>query len=88
MKIFIQALIASFLVHIIYFLSPIVIGYIQTNFYTPDITTAYENVNYLQNEGTFGGIMMINPFFVILSFLGVALLYGFIIIFFKKIRFK
>ncbi|MFL0366186.1 hypothetical protein ACH0BF_24655 [Pseudobacillus sp. 179-B 2D1 NHS] len=85
MKTFIQALFGSFIIHVIYILSPILIGYMKTRLYTPDVTNAFENVEYLQNEVAFGGIVKGSPWFLFISYLGVAIICGLVIILYKKL---
>ncbi|WP_081904146.1 hypothetical protein [Brevibacillus thermoruber] len=53
-----RAIIFSVSVNLLYyFLLPILSGLFLTHFYVPDITEAYEEVNYLQNEVAFGVII-------------------------------
>ena len=53
-----RAIIFSVSVNLLYyFLLPILTGLFLTHFYVPDITDAYEEVNYLQNEVAFGVII-------------------------------
>ena len=68
----------------IYILVPILIGYIKTRLYKPDVTNAFDNVQYLQNEVAFGGIMKVSPWFLFISYLGVAIICGIVIILYKK----
>ncbi|MGC5327524.1 hypothetical protein [Brevibacillus sp. SYSU BS000544] len=56
-KLLIKALIFSLLFTLlVLFLLPMASGMILTYFYTPDIVNSYENVQYLQNEVSFGVI--------------------------------
>ncbi|MFK2826893.1 hypothetical protein QYG89_14655 [Bacillus sp. B190/17] len=87
MKIMIQALAGSFFIHIVYFLSSFIIGYIKTIFYQPDISGTYNTVETLQNEVAFGGVV-IHPFLFISSFFGMAIICGVLIIFLKKVMIK
>jgi quinol-cytochrome oxidoreductase complex cytochrome b subunit len=82
-KIVIQALILSFLVHIVYFLGMFLVGYFQTISYKPDIKNAWQSVDYLQNEVAFG--VSISPLSYLLSFLGVTFVCGIIIFLYKKL---
>jgi quinol-cytochrome oxidoreductase complex cytochrome b subunit len=83
MKIVVQALILSFLLHIVYFLGMFLVGYFRTMSYKPDIKNAWQSVDELQNEVAFG--VSISPLSYILSFLGVALVCGIIIFLYKKL---
>lgn len=72
MKTVLQAFICSIIIHLIYLTSTLIIGYIKTKNYTPDISSAYENVEMLQNEVAFG--QGVSPFFIGISFIGFTLL--------------
>lgn len=54
MKLFLHGAIGSFAIHVIYFVSILVIGYIKTLNYTPDIEGSWNSVYSLQNEVAFG----------------------------------
>lgn len=82
MKTIIQSLIASFITHILYFGGMMLVGYIQTKKYVPDINHAWEDVEVLQNEVAFGAVG--SPLFFIFTFVGVALVSGLIIFLYKK----
>ena len=83
MKIVIQALIASVVIHLVYVIYTIGIGFIQTMLYKPDISRQWEEVNYLQNEVAFG--MVGSPIFLVFTFIGTALICG---IFIKLFQLK
>ncbi|MCR2823770.1 hypothetical protein [Lederbergia panacisoli] len=80
MKILIQALLISLAVHLLYFGGSILYGYILTKNYTPDI----ENAVGLDSEVAFG--YAVDPFFFILTFLGVAFFCGILIYVIKKYK--
>ena len=70
MKMIIQALLASLLIHVVYIISMISIGYFQTKAYVPGNAIAFHKVDMLQNEVAFG--VVVSPLFGVLSFIGVA----------------
>jgi hypothetical protein len=81
MKTVLQAVIASIILHIIYILSIIGIGYIKTIYYKPDMQG---EVYLLQNEVAFGTV--ISPYAYIISLLGVSIICASIIFLYKKIK--
>ncbi|NHM34036.1 hypothetical protein [Neobacillus terrae] len=60
MKLMIQAFIASVIIHLIYFVCTVGLGFIKTKFYKPNIYSKWEKIEHLQNEVAFG--MAISPF--------------------------
>ncbi|MEH7383367.1 hypothetical protein V7138_23105 [Bacillus sp. JJ1533] len=78
----IQAFIASVMIHFIYFVCTVGIGYIKTKFFNPDISSEWEKVEYLQNEVVFG--MVISPFIFVYSLVGITIICGIIIYPYKK----
>lgn len=88
LKNLVLALIGSFVIHMIYILSPILIGYVKTILYKPDLTSAQDNVEYLQNEVAFGGIITDGSGFLLISYLFVTMVCGFSIILYKKFMSK
>ena len=48
MKLFIQAGIGSIVIHVIYFMGMLLIGYIKTMNYTPDIEGSWESITHLR----------------------------------------
>jgi hypothetical protein len=84
MKLFIQAAIGSIAIHAIYFASILIIGYIKTLNYTPDIEGSWNSVDPLQNESAFG--MTGSPFFFFFTFIGVTLFCKVLIVFYRKVK--
>jgi hypothetical protein len=82
MKVVLQAIIGSIVIHVIYIVGMVLVGYIKTRNYKPDIAVASDKVEILQNEVVLGKV--ISPGFVLLSFVGVAVICGFIIFLYKK----
>ncbi|MGE8207804.1 hypothetical protein ACQKP0_25385 [Heyndrickxia sp. NPDC080065] len=72
-----QAIIISFIIHIIYFMSNFLSGYVKTKSYQPDWESAYKNVDNLQNEVTFG--VATHPIFYLFTFIGITLFSGLIL---------
>lgn len=84
MKLFMRAAAVSIAIHAIYFLGMLLTGYIQTINYTPDMKDSWETVDTLQNEVTFG--MTVSPFIFIFTFIGVTMVCGMGIVFYRRIR--
>ena len=84
MKIVLQALIFSFLLHFIYIAGVLLTGYIQTKNYEPDIATSWKNVNVLQDEVAFGVIG--SPLVLIYTFIGLTLIFGLILYSNKRMK--
>ncbi|QFF97853.1 hypothetical protein PB01_02950 [Psychrobacillus glaciei] len=82
MKIILQAIIGSLLIHLIYIVYTFLGGYLKTKYYTPDITSTWDNVYVLQNEVAFG--MVSSPFFYVFSFLKVAIICAILIFTYEK----
>lgn len=83
MKTIMQALGISFIIHIIYFSLTLIVSYLQTRNYNPSIANGWTEVEMPQNEVVFGTVG--SPFFMLLSFIGVALISVFFIFFFGKV---
>lgn len=83
MKIMLQSFIGSIIIHFIYFITIMLVGYIKTKYYKPDIAGAWDKVETLQNEVAFGYV--ISPYFYLLSIVGVTIICGIIIFSYKKI---
>lgn len=86
MKIIIQAIIGSIIIHLAYFITVFLVGYIKTSLYKPNIPSEWGNVNTLQNEVAFG--IVVSPIFIILTFVGVAVICGIIIYLYKRLFFN
>ncbi|RHW43267.1 hypothetical protein D1B31_00915 [Neobacillus notoginsengisoli] len=71
MKNFIIAIIFSAGLHIIYFATMFLTGYVQTLNYKPDLAGKWESVTYLQNEVAFGYAGL--PVLYLFTFIGVVL---------------
>ncbi|WP_010095132.1 hypothetical protein [Ornithinibacillus scapharcae] len=71
MKTVLQASICSIVIHLIYTLTILIIDYIKTKNFTPDISNAYENLEMLQSEVAFGQI--VSPVFSIITFIAITL---------------
>ncbi|MGG7620568.1 hypothetical protein [Bacillus coreaensis] len=81
MKTVLQAVLASIILHIIYILNTIGIGYLKTMYYKPNL----QGEGYLlQNEVVF--VMVISPYIYLISLLGVSISCASIIVFYKKIK--
>lgn len=83
MKLFIQAISASVVIHFLYFAGVLLVGYIKSNNYQPDVTGARNQVDTLQTQVAFGYTG--SPFLFLFTFLEVALIIGMILFSFKKI---
>ncbi len=83
MKLFIQAISASVVIHFLYFAGVLLVGYIKTKNYQPDVKGAWDQVDTLQTQVAFGYTG--SPFLFLFTFLAVAMITGMIIFSFKKI---
>jgi L-asparagine transporter-like permease len=84
MKTIIKTLIISFVIHFIYIVGVLVVGYLQTRNYKSDIENAWDNVGVLQNEVAFGVIG--SPFILLYTFIGVALISGLTFFLYSKAK--
>lgn len=83
MKTVLQALIGSIAIHLVYMVGMMVVSYIKTRNYKPDIASAWDKVETLQNEVVFGRVN--SPFPYLLTFIGVTVICGIIIFLYKKL---
>lgn len=83
-----QSLIFSFVVNVLYFAGTIGYGFIKTIYYVPDVADGYQDVEYLQNEVSFGVISSpLTPIqFGIVSFLLINVLFILIKMVLVKLR--
>jgi hypothetical protein len=70
LKTVIQSLVVSFVIHLIYIVGIMIVGYIKTRNYKPDIANRWGKVETLQNEVAFGTLG--SPLFFLFTFIGVA----------------
>lgn len=84
MKLFKQAAACSIAIHVIYFLGVLLIGYIKTMNYTPDIEGSWKSVNTLQNEVAFG--VAGSPFLFIFTFIGITVFCEMVIVLYRRLR--
>jgi hypothetical protein len=83
MKVILQALIGSVVIHIIYFVSMMVVSYIKTRKYKPNLGNAWDHVETLQSEVVFGQVG--SPFLYLITFVGVTVICGIIMFSYKKL---
>ncbi|MFJ7510954.1 hypothetical protein ACIQW7_15990 [Peribacillus simplex] len=86
MRIVIQAFLGSIIIHALYFGSAIMVGFIKTSRYKPDIVNAWGQAGALQNETVFGNV--ISPSLYSMTFLGTALICAMAITSYNKIVIK
>lgn len=82
MKLFLQAISISALIHILYFTGVLLVGYIKTKNYQPDVEGGWGQVDMLQTQVAFGYTG--SPFMFLFTFSAVALVSGIIISLYKK----
>jgi len=82
-KLVLQAIIGSIVIHVVYSMGMMLVGYIKTKNYKPDFASAWDNVETLQSEVVFSKGS--SPFLYLLTFLGVAVICGIIIFSYKKL---
>ncbi|MEK3995926.1 hypothetical protein MKY29_14315 [Psychrobacillus sp. FSL K6-2365] len=83
MKLVLQAIIGSIVIHVVYSMGMMLVGYIKTRNYKPDFASAWDNVETLQSEVVFSKVS--SPFLYLFTFLGVAVICGIIIFSYKKL---
>lgn len=83
MKVVLQAIIGSIFIHAFYVVLMMLVGYIKTKAYKPDIENAWGIVENLQNEVEF--VSVTPPHLYVLSFLGVSVICGIIILSYEKL---
>lgn len=83
MKIIGQALLGAAMFHILYFLSSLAVGYVKTVTYRPNFSSAWENTGNLQSTVSFGTVT--SPVFYMGTFLATALVWGLMLIAYKKL---
>ncbi len=66
MKLFLQAIGASVVIHFLYFASGMLVGYIKTINYEPDVEGALDQLDTLQTQAAFGNTG--SPFMFFLPF--------------------
>ncbi|MGE7183958.1 hypothetical protein ACQKKK_08090 [Peribacillus sp. NPDC006672] len=84
MKLVLQAIIGSIVLHVLYIGSLMLVSIIKTKNYKPDIVSAWDKVDTLQKEVEIVG-KVITPYFYVLSFAGVAAICGITILIYRKI---
>ena len=84
LRLFLQAVIFSIVIHVIYIGGSLVHGLSQTWNFVPDIENAYENVTVLQNEVSFGYVG--SPMYLVFTFIVMALIGAAAIQLLKRIR--
>ncbi|WP_285767418.1 hypothetical protein [Peribacillus sp. SI8-4] len=83
MKVVLQAIIGSFSIHVIYAVVMMLVGYMKTKNYKPDIESAWDKAATLQNEVEF--VSVTPPYFYALSFLVVFVICGIVILSYEKV---
>lgn len=74
LQVVVLALAGSFLLHVSFYGLQFLYGYILTVLYVPDLSESWTNVQYLQNEVTFGVIATGIPWSLLFSYVAVAAL--------------
>ncbi len=82
LKMIIQSLVVSLIIHLIYIGGLLLAGYIKTRNYIPDLDHKWENVKLLQNDVAFG--ISVSPLTFLVSFFGVAIIYSLLSSAYKK----
>jgi uncharacterized membrane protein (DUF106 family) len=81
MKLIFQALIGSIVIHVIYIVGMMLVGYLKTKNYKPNMASSWDKAETLQSEVVFGRVS--SPFLYFISFLGVTLICGVVISLYK-----
>ncbi|PUB08195.1 menaquinol-cytochrome c reductase cytochrome b subunit [Paenisporosarcina sp. OV554] len=74
---------SSIAVHVVYIVGMVLVGYIKTKNYKPDIASAWDEVETLRKEVVF--VKVNSPFLYLFSFLGVAVICGIIIFSYRNL---
>lgn len=82
MKIIIQAIVASLVIHVIYLVGMLSSGFIKTLIYRPDIETAWKKIDILKSEVAFG--VTFSPYIIVLSFVSGTLVCWCFLLFIQK----
>jgi hypothetical protein len=82
MKVVSKSILFSLVIHVIFFVGMMLVGYFKTKFYTPDISKAWNDVHTLQSKAAFGFVY--SPMFLLISLIGIAIVSGLIINIFQK----
>jgi len=82
-KTVLQAVMSSVIIHLVYIVGQMVVGYIKTRNYKLDIVSARDKGETLQNDVVFG--KAISPFIYLLTFIGVTVICGIFIFLYKKL---
>lgn len=83
MKLVLQAIVGSIAIHIIYIVGMMIVSYIKTITYKPDLNNVWDNVDTLQKEVVLGKVN--SPFIYIYRFIAIALICGIIIFSYRKL---
>ncbi len=79
----VSLIIGSISIHVIYVVIMMLVGYIKTKNYKPDIESAWDKAATLQNEMEF--VSVTPPYLYVLSFLGVSVICGVVILSYEKL---
>ncbi|MDQ0229219.1 menaquinol-cytochrome c reductase cytochrome b subunit [Metabacillus malikii] len=79
MKLILQAFFCSIIIHIIYIVGMMLVSYIKTRNYKPDIASMWDKAETLQSEVVFGKVN--STFLSLYTFIGVTVICGIIIFF-------
>ncbi|MEX3623503.1 hypothetical protein [Viridibacillus arvi] len=82
MRLVLQAFIGSIVIHIVCFVGMMLVGYIKTRNYKPDISSVWDNGETLKSEVVFSKVN--SPFLYLFKFIGVSVICEIIIFSYKK----
>lgn len=86
MKLILQGALISCLLHILYFVGNILIGFWKTSTFEPEIINSFENVTMLQNEVVIGTVREGFPYMYIFTFIGATIVCSILLYVLKKRR--
>jgi hypothetical protein len=81
-KLYLHAIGVSFIIHLLYLAGGMLVGFVKTKNYEPDVEGAWDQVDMLQTQVAFGYTG--SPFMLLFTFLAIALISGIIISSYKK----
>ncbi|WP_260983553.1 hypothetical protein [Cytobacillus oceanisediminis] len=81
-KLYLHAIGVSFIIHLLYLTGGMLVGYIKTKIYEPDVEGSWGQVDMLQTQVAFGYTG--SPLMFLFTFLAIALISGIILFAYKK----
>ncbi|MGM0789783.1 MAG: hypothetical protein ACQEUD_06790 [Bacillota bacterium] len=81
MTLIFQSFIGSVVIHVIYIVGVMLVGYLKTKNYKPNMASSWDKAETLQSEVVFGKVS--SPFLYFILFLGITVICGVVISLYK-----